>query len=217
MKKRNLRLNIPVMILLVCSVCWAAVGGNRNTDVRRIIIIQGAGHKPAEKASEETDAITHATTKEINTYTLTEMLVKKLDSLKIQSDVTDYRECKNLRCLHKTPAENRGKFDMVIFAGPSHFSKQPPQLTKLYNNHLGEAVKQNPGLLCSTLVPAWFPETKGADTIKVANKAFEKHGAGVVQGISILTPRDKKKGASQEEIAKALDEFAQRIVEALAD
>ncbi len=217
MKKRNLRLNILVMILLVGSVCLVAVGGNRNNDVGRVIIIQGAGHKPAEKPSEETDAITHATTKEINTYTLTEMLVKKLDSAKIQSDVIDYTKCRDFTCLHKAQAEGGGKFDMVIFAGPSHFSKQPPQLTKLYNNHLGEVVKQNPGLVCSTLVPAWFPETKGSDTIKVANKAFEKHGAGVVQGVSILTPRDKKKGASQEEIAKALDEFAQRIVEALAD
>ena len=134
----------------------------------------------------------------------------KLKSLNIDVSVLSYTECKDLKCL--TDGSQR-MADIVIFAGPSHFSKQPPQLTKLYKK-VDQVVKKNPKLICSTLVPAWYPETKGKDTIRVAAKAFEKRGAGVVDGVSILTPRDKKKGASADKINSEITGFAQRIFDA---
>ena len=148
----------------------------------------------AKKPEEGTDAITKATTKEINTYTLTTGLTAKLNKRDIDVTVLQYTECKDLKCLMNG---SQRKTDLVIFAGPSYFSKQPPQLTKLYRK-LEDVVKTNPKLICSTLIPAWYPDTKGKDSIKVAAKAFEKVGVGVVDGVSILTPtRQKERRYSQ--------------------
>lgn len=176
------------------------------------VIIQGAGYPPDEKQPEEgADAITAATTKEINTYTLTTALTAKLNARDVDVTVMQHTACKDLKPLMDG---SQRAADLVIFAGPSHFSKQPAQLTKLYRK-LKDVVKTNPRLTCSTLIPAWYPDTKGQDTIKVAAKAFEKNGAGVVEGLSILTPRDKKKGAPAKEIDQALTDFAERLASAL--
>ena len=101
--------------------------------------------------------------------------------------------------------------DLVIFAGPSYFSKQPEQLLALYPK-LKEAVACNPRLICSALVPAWYPESKGKATLEHALKTASEAGARSVPGVTLLTPRGDKKGASAEEVDKAAAEYApQRI------
>ena len=180
----------------------------------QVVIIQGAGYLPNTKKPEGVDAFTKATTKVLNTYVLTTALTKKLNALNMNVTMLPYTECAELKSLYTSPEGKRRHTDIVIFAGPSHFGKQPSQLTKLYRK-LEIPVKKNPKLLCSTLVPAWYPDTKGKGTIKVAAKAFLKAGAGVVEGVSILTPRKDKKGATAKEVDKALTEFAERLSQAL--
>ncbi|MFA7175262.1 MAG: hypothetical protein WC340_17950 [Kiritimatiellia bacterium] len=176
------------------------------------VIIQGAGYLPDSKPpAEDTDAVTQATTKAINTYTLSTALALKLKTQAVDVTILQHTACQNMQSLTDG---SQPRADLIIFAGPSHFNKQPPQLTKLYRK-LGAAVEHNPALLCTTLVPAWYPDTKGQATIKVAAKAFERAGAGVVEGLSLLTPRDKKKGASEKEIDQALTDFVARITAAL--
>ncbi|MFO7936661.1 MAG: hypothetical protein R6V06_03540 [Kiritimatiellia bacterium] len=207
------RLIITVFCLSWIISAQLAAYGKTPEKKYNAIIIQAAGYPPeGEKPEEGTDAVTQATTKGINTYTLTTSLIKKLNAADIAATVLPHTSCKDLKCLTDG---SRGRTDLLIFAGPSHFSKQPPQLTKLYRR-VKDVVKTNPKLICSTLVPAWYPDTKGKDTIKVAAKAFEKEGASVVEGVSILTPRGKKKGADTKEVEAALIAFTDRISAALS-
>lgn len=213
MKIDKLLLTITTTTAL-CILSTTAFTANAKTPDKKYhaVIIQGAGYLPDTKKPEEgVDAITKATTKEINTYTLTTALTAKLSVKDIDVTVLQYTACKDLKCLIDG---SQRKADLVIFAGPSYFSKQPPQLTKLYRK-LEDVVKTNPKLICSTLIPAWYPDTKGKDSIKVAAKAFEKAGVRVVEGLSILTPRDKKKGAPTKEMDKALTAFAERLAAAV--
>ena len=197
-------------IATFCIISTSIIANGKTPEKKYYaVIIQGAGYLPDGKKPEEgTDAITKATTKEINTYTLTTALTAKLNTRNIDVTVRQHTDCKDLKCLMDG---SQRKADLVIFAGPSHFSKQPAQLTKLYRK-LEDVVKTNPKLICSTLIPAWYPDTKGKDSIKVAAKAFEKAGVGVVEGLSILTPRGEKKGAPAKEMDKALTDFAERLM-----
>ncbi|MDD2601289.1 MAG: hypothetical protein PHO37_19060 [Kiritimatiellae bacterium] len=211
MNTKQMLLTAAASLCLTCAMADtvqpASASGKHHA-----IIIQGAGYLPeSQPPAEGADAVTQATTKSINTYTLSAALALKLKAQAIDVTILPHTACREMQAL--TDGSQR-KADLIIFAGPSHFNKQPPQLTKLYRK-LGAAVENNSALLCTTLVPAWYPETKGQATIKVAAKAFEKAGAGVVEGVSILTPQDKKKGASEKEIDVALTDFAARITAAL--
>ncbi len=213
MRTNKLLLTAVITICTLSATLNQAAENDLQTKYQ-VVIIQGAGYLPDTKKPEGADAITTATTEVLNTYVLTTALTKKLNALNMNVTVLSYTECAELKSLYTSPDGTRRRTDLVIFAGPSQFSKQPPQLTKLYRK-LEIPVKNNPKLLCSTLVPAWYPDTKGKDTIKVAAKAFVKAGAGVVEGLSILTPRDDKKGASAKDVDKALTEFAERLSNAL--
>ena len=195
------------------SACSAAAG-ERLTKNYHAVVIQGAGYLPDAKKPEGVDAITQATTKGLNTYSLTTALAAKLAARGIEVTVLPFSACAGLTCLSASPAGTRKRADLVIFAGPSYFSKQPEQLLALYPK-LKEAVAYNPRLICSALVPAWYPESKGKATLEHALKTASEAGARSVPGVTLLTPRGDKKGASAEEVDKALTDFATRLGEAL--
>lgn len=195
------------------STCSAAAG-ERLTKNYHAVVIQGAGYLPDAKKPEGVDAITQATTKGLNTYSLTTALAEKLVARDIEVTVLPFSACAGLTCLSASPEGTRKRADLVIFAGPSYFSKQPEQLLALYPK-LKEAVAYNPRLICSALVPAWYPESKGKATLEHALKTASEAGARSVPGVTLLTPRGDKKGASAEEVDKALTDFATRLAEAL--
>ncbi|MBN2451342.1 MAG: hypothetical protein JXR77_13200 [Lentisphaeria bacterium] len=213
----SIRSLAPVTLLVLCALCLVAgqaAGEEKRPQQWHAVIIQGAGYLPGTEPPAGTDALTKATSREINTYSLTAALVEKLTALGMTATVLPFSECGDLACLGKSPDGTRTRVDVVIFAGPSHFSKQPPQLTSLYPK-IKEAAARNPGLICSTLVPAWYPDTKGQATMELADKAFREAGARSLPGTTILTPRKENKGASPEEVQKALTDFATRLVQAL--
>lgn len=212
---RIFRLYLVTLISL--GAIWmtaCATAGARLTKKYHAIVIQGAGYLPDAKKPEGVDAITQATTKGINTYSLTSALVAKLAAQDTEVTVLPFSACAGLKCLSASPDGTRKQADLVIFAGPSYFSKQPEQLLALYPK-LKEACACNPRLICSTLVPAWYPETKGKATLEFALKAIEEAGARSVPGVTLLTPREDKPGASAEEVDKALTDFAARLADAL--
>ncbi len=208
---------IPMAGLVSCAVflsaCLAAADGKKPKKYHAVVI-QGAGYLPDAKKPEGTDAITQATSKAINTYSLTTALRDKLEALDTEVTVLPFSACADLACLSTSTDGLRNRTDSVIFAGPSHFSKQPEQLVALYPK-LKDAVARNPRLICSTLVPAWYPESKGKAAMEVADKAFKEAGARSVSGATLLTDRQEKKGASAEELDKALTDFAARLADAL--
>ncbi len=203
---------VPCAIYL--TVFSAATDGNPPKAKYHAVVIQGGGYLPDAKKPEGVDAITQPTTKGINTYSLTTVLIGKLAAMDTDVKVVPFSACKDLTCLSAAPDRAGDRADVVIFAGPAHFSKQPEQLAALYPK-LKEVVARHPGLLCSTIIPAWYPESKGKEAMAVADKAFKEAGARSVPGVTILTPREDQKGASAEEVDKAMTEFVTRLVDAL--
>lgn len=180
------------------------------------VIIQAAGYLPGEKKPEGTDAITHATTKGINTYVVTEKLVDKLAALGAVTNIVAFSDCPDLGCLCPVEEDGRKRIpDLVVFAGPSYYSKQPKQLLALFPK-LGRIVELAPDIVCSSLVPAWFPDTHGQKTIEHSDRCFKAAGARTVMGISMLTPRKNKPGISEQELDKIVTNFAASLIAEVA-
>ncbi len=177
----------------------------------RAVVIQGAGYLPDAKKPEGVDAITHATTKGVNTYALTDALVAKLTALGITVEVLQFNACKDLACLDASADGTVKNADLVIFAGPEYMGKPPKQLSDLYPK-LKDVAIRNPGLVCTTLVSAG---SKGAKSIAVTEAAFKAAGVKFVPGVGLNSPRLLGKGASTEEIDTAMTDFAARLIAAL--
>ncbi len=216
MNKRVCSRAFLLMAGLAVLCVWAAFSQAGQHANYHAVVIQGAGYLPGGEKPKGTDAITHATTQAPNTYSLTRVLSEKLAG-KITVSVVQWTECKkNLDVLKASPDGKRPQADLVIFAGPSHYSKQPEQLAAIYPK-LKEAVLHNPRLIASALVPAWYPKDKGKKTLQVAEKAFAEARVRSVPGVSLLTPRKDKPGATDEEVDKALSEFVVRVSAALEE
>jgi len=180
-----------------------------------VAIIQAAGYLPDTKPPEGTDAITHATTKVVNTYIITSAIVDQLAAKGIEVQVIDYSACDDLKCLY--PTENNGKkqvVDVVVFAGPAENSKQQKKILELFPQ-LEEVVKRSPHIICTSIVPAWYPETKGQEACTYSDNCFKKAGAKTVRGISLLTPRKDNPGVSKENMEKVLNKFADDLISAM--
>ena len=180
-----------------------------------VAIIQAAGYLPDTKPPEGTDAITHATTKVVNTYIITSALVDQLAAKGIEVQVIAYSACDDLKCLY--PTENNGKkqvVDVVVFAGPAENSKQQKKILELFPQ-LEEVVKRSPHIICTSIVPAWYPETKGQEACTYSDNCFKKAGAKTVRGISLLTPRKDNPGVSKENMEKVLNKFADDLISAM--
>jgi len=180
-----------------------------------VAIIQAAGYLPDTKPPEGTNAITHATTKVVNTYIITSAFVDQLAAKGIEVQVIDYSACDDLKCLY--PTENNGKkqvVDVVVFAGPAENSKQQKKILELFPQ-LEEVVKRSPHIICTSIVPAWYPGTKGQEACTYSDNCFKKAGAKTVRGISLLTPREDNPGVSKENMEKVLNKFADDLISAM--
>jgi len=186
----------------------------------RVVVIQGAGYIPGTEKPKGVDAITSATTKGINTYVLTTHLLchllERLETKNVSLQVLDFAACHELDCLvDSKKGEHKDVLDLLVFAGPAQYSKQPKQLIKLYPE-TAKLAEQNPHLICTTLIPAWYPESKGKEALEFADKAFEKAGVKSVMGLTIRTPRDEKKGVSMDEMKQAIQKFTDRLLVAIS-
>lgn len=176
------------------------------------VIVRAAGVLPGQDKLQNSDAVTHATPKVMNTYVFSEELAKSLAELKVETRIVDFSECRNLECLRLQPlTDNPQRVDILVFAGPAFSSKLPDQLQVLFPK-LGGIAKATPDLVCSSLISAWFPETKGIQATEHANRAFMDAGLQTVKGISLLTPHGKKPGITQRGLEKAVADFAAQLV-----
>ncbi len=214
MKQRNQKWATVWIVTLMVGSAGLALANEQAVSRYHAVIIQGAGYLPDSKKPEGVDAITKATSAGLNTYVLTHLLTEKLKAHQVSVQVVSWKESQDLSVLEASSTAQREQADLVIFAGPSHYGKQPPQLMALYPK-LKEMVARHPTLVASSVVPAWYPETKGLQTLKVAEKAFEEAGVKSVTGVTLLTPQGEKSGASPEEVDKALEKFVTRLVKAL--
>ena len=208
---------IRVTLVTLCAgLAWLSlnrsVWGQQQSSKLYVVIIRAVGPLPGQDKPEGVDAVTAATTKVVNTYVFTERLAKAFTNLNTNTRIVDVAKCRDLQCLLPQPtAGSPEKADIVVFAGPAHYSKLPNQLQALFPK-LGEIAKARPGLVCSSLVAAWFPDPKGLDAAAHADSAFKAAGLRTVLGIPLLTPRENKPGITQEALDKALADFAARLV-----
>lgn len=183
----------------------------------RAVIVRAAGPEPGGKKAENVDAVTHATTKAVNTYVCADKLAKQLAKLNVEIKTIDFLDCPGLNCLLAGGKETGGSgVDLVVFAGPAFNGKQPKQMQALFEK-LNGLVKASPRVICTSLVPAWYPETTGLNAVKHSHSCFEAAGARAVMGVSIQTPRKDKDGATEEELDKIVSRFASDIAAKLAE
>lgn len=206
---------ILAALLVACTTSLTALAADATTPAPkkyRAVIIQGAGYLPGAKKPQGVDAITHATTKVVNTYVLTDALVAKLTALGVAVEVRQFNECKDLVCLDASSSNAVKSANLVIFAGPEHMGKPLKQLSVLYPK-LKDIAIRNPGLVCTTLVSGG---SKGKKSIAITDAAFKAAGVKFVPGMGLKSPGFFSKGASTEEIDNAMTDFAARLVAALA-
>ncbi len=206
---------ILATLLAVCATSLTALAADASASAPkhfRAVVIQGAGYLPGAKKPQGADAITHATTKVVNTYVLTDALVAKLTALGVAVEVMQFNDCKDLACLDASASNTVKSVDLVIFAGPEHMGKPTKQLSALYPK-LKDVAIRNPGLVCTTLVSAG---SKGKKSIAKTEAAFKAAGVKFVPGVGLNPPGFLRKGASPEEIDTALADFAVRLVAALS-
>lgn len=205
-----------ITVTLCAGLAWLSLNGPARADAPftlRAVIVRAAGRLPGQDKPERADAVTHATAKPVNVYVFAEELAKSLTRLNAETRIVEFSECRDLQCLLAQPAtDNPENADIVVFAGSAYYSKLPNQLQALFPK-LGEIAKSAPDLVCSSLVAAWFPDTKGLEAAAHAERAFAAAGLQTVSGISLLTPRENKAGITQEALEKAIADFAARLVD----
>jgi len=207
-------LNVVSVLLLSCGLLCSAEK-QRTPAKYQVVIIQAAGYPPEEKKPEGVDAITHPTTKGLNTYVFTSKLVEHLARLGAEVKVVSYLDCRKLACLDPVEKDGTKQFvDLAVFAGPAENGKQQKKLLNFFPQLEG-VVKKSPNTVFSTLVPAWYPDTKGRAACKYTDAAFKKAGAKTVMGVSLLTPDRHGKstpGVSEEKMQKVLKKFADDLI-----
>jgi hypothetical protein len=203
-----------IVVTLCAGLTWLSLSclawGAPPTKVRAVIV-RAAGALPGQDKPGGSDAITHATPKPMNTYVFTEALAESLADLRVETRIVDFSECRNLECLLPPGTDSSGKVDILVFAGPAYHSKLPTQLQALFPK-LGEIARSSPDLVCSSLIAAWYPDSKGIKAAEHADRAFAIASLRTVKGISLLTPREKKRGITQRALEKDLANFAARLV-----
>jgi len=192
-------------IVLSCTAATPPTVEAKDAPRFHAVIIRGAGYLPGTKKPKGVDVITHATSKGGNTYVFSDKLVEKLAKLGTATKVVDFSKCRDLKCVYRVDKTGgRCAVDLVVFAGPSHYSKLPVQLYNLIPK-LKAIAKAEPNVVCSSLVSAKYP-AKGQTTIKDADARLKKAGAKTVMGLT-LDPNVKDK-----ELEKKLGTFAASLV-----
>ena len=207
----RLKVSLPWIWLMWFLLHGFALG--EPADELRAVIIRAAGPRPGEKPAQVADAVTEATPQAVNTYVFSAELSEALKSLNAQTRIVDFSQCRNLECLLSKPERgNTSRLDIVVFAGPSHFSRLPKQLQSLYGK-LAFVASASPALVCSSLVAAWYPDTKGVETAKHVEHAAKEAGLRTVTGLSLLTPRNDTPGVSAKAMKEALAAFSAQLTE----
>jgi hypothetical protein len=210
---------ILATLLVACTASLTALAADAAAPAPkkyRVVVIQAAGYLPGTEKPKGADAITHATSKVNNTYSLTTALATKLEALDAGVEVKQFSDCKGLSCLDASADGKVKSANLVIFAGPDYGSKLPKQLSALYPD-IKEAAVRNPGLICSTLVSAGSAKIKGGKAIALAETAYQEAGVKFVPGLGLNSPGALSKAASPEEVDKATTDFAAALIGALQE
>ncbi len=211
---------ILATMLIACTTSLTALAADAAAPAPtkyRVVVIQAAGYLREVGKPAGADAITRATSKVNNTYSLTTALAAKLEALNATVEVKQFSDCKDLTCLDASADGTVKSADLVIFAGPEHMGKPPKQLTDLYPK-LKEVAPRHPALVCSTLVSAGSAKTKGGDAITITQAAFKASGVKFVPGVGLNSPGMLlSKPASPEVVDKALTDFATALIAALQE
>ena len=179
----------------------------------RVVVIQGAGVAPGSEKPKHADAITGATSKEINTYTLTDALAAKLKAIGGDVAVVPFYECADLACPKASEDGKRKAADAVVFAGAVHNGPFPKPLTALFPK-LKDVVAAKPGLVGSAI--ACGASGKGSTALEGAAKAFKDAGAISVEGAAFASGNMLKNASKPDEIDTAMTALAERIRAAVA-
>jgi len=164
--KRTIRISFVCLCLVFSSLAWMC---QSNDGPITAVIIQAAGYAPGEEAPEDPDAISQATSEGVNTYTLTDNLIKKLTAEGIQTKVIGLKEAK----------EMMPNARIVILAAPVYNGKLPEQFSPVMSN-----LTVNPKSVITCLMPCGTPES-GAEAAKLISEQLAKAGHRVVDGLSI--------------------------------
>lgn len=202
------------IFLMIAGLIWVGTGSLALAGPAelRAVVVMAAGVTPGQDKPESVHAITHATPEAVNTHAFVQELTNAMTKLNVSARVEDFARCPELKCLSSSTLGNRGvAVDILVFAGPAYFSKLPKQLVALFPS-LRKVAAEMPDLVCSSMVSAWFPETKGVKAVAHAEEYFKEAGLRTVKGISLLTPRKEKPGVTQDAMKAAISAFAERVV-----
>ena len=179
----------------------------------RVVVVQGAGVVPGAEKPKHADAITAATSKEVNTYALVDALAAKLKALGGDVSVVNFHDCADLACLKASEDGKRKAADAVVFAGAVHNGPFPKPLTALFPK-LKDIVAAKPGLVGSAI--ACGASGKGDAALEGATAAFKEAGATSVDGASFASGHILKGASNPAEIDAAMTALAERIRAAVA-
>ena len=179
----------------------------------RVVVIQGAGVVPGADKPKHADALTQATPKEVNTYTLTDALAAKLKALGGDVTVVPFYACTDLACLKASEDGKRKAADAVVFAGAIYNGPFPKPLMALYPK-LKDVVAAKPGLVGSAI--ACGASGKGNAALEGAAKAFKEAGVTSVEGAAFASGNMLKSATKPDAIDKAMTALAERIRAAVA-
>lgn len=174
----------------------------------RVVVIQGAGVVPGADKPKHADALTQATPKEVNTYTLTDALADKLKAAGGDVAIVPFYDCADLACLKASEDGKRKAADAVVFAGAIYNGPFPKPLMALYPK-LKDVVAAKPGLVGSAI--ACGASGKGDAALEGAAKAFKEAGVTSVEGAAFASGNMLKSATKTAEIDKAMTALAERI------
>ena len=155
--KQTHRLNILTAACIALALPVLAADEAPAPAKFRVVVVQGAGVVPGAEKPQHADAITHATSKKLNTYTLTDALAAKLKAVGAEVDVVAFHACTNLACLKASPDGVRPAARAVVFAGAVYNGPFPKPLSALFSK-LKDVAAPQPGLVGSAIwrhLPIW--------------------------------------------------------------
>ena len=206
--KQTHRLNILTAACIALALPVLAADEAPAPAKFRVVVVQGAGVVPGAEKPQHADAITHATSKKLNTYTLTDALAAKLKAVGAEVDVVAFHACTNLACLKASPDGVRPAARAVVFAGAVYNGPFPKPLSALFSK-LKDVAAPQPGLVGSAITCG--ASGNGDVAREEAAKAFREAGIASVEGASFASGNMLKAATSTEAIDAAMTALAERL------
>ena len=172
--------------------------GVADADVKPEVLIVIAAGRPEQGATQlKVDALSQATSKPSNTYVLVEALTDELAALGVEARVLSFSECEDLPSLLP--------LDILVFAGPTHYSQLPDPLQELalrieQLSGAGTAVPT-----CSALTSC---KNRASGSTAAAGLVRQLQGAGVKTVPGVALPAT----TTREQMQSRLKAFAGALV-----